>query len=109
MLQRRCIQVLHQPFASRPRKYRQCMLRGHQPRLLTFKISGDRKMMSILVRMNGTGALFVKGASEYVPAKYILDLIDGGEVIPVIPVLHATLLERSVDPGTNGLRTLPLA
>ncbi|KJA15932.1 hypothetical protein HYPSUDRAFT_148432 [Hypholoma sublateritium FD-334 SS-4] len=80
-----------------------------KPRLLTFEFSRDRKMMSVLVRVNGTGSLFVKGAPESVLDKCTSVLVDGGKVIPLTPVLRATLLERTVDYGTNGLRTLALA
>ncbi|KAF8352335.1 hypothetical protein F5887DRAFT_1172134 [Amanita rubescens] len=59
------------------------------PRLLTFEFTRDRKMMSILVRLNGCGALFVKGAPE--------------------SVLDRSVLDRISAYGSQGLRTLALA
>ena len=66
-------------------------------------------MMSVLVRVNGTGSLFAKGAPESVLDKCTSVLVDGGKIIPLTPALRATLLQRTVDYGTNGLRTLALA
>ncbi|KAF8968355.1 Ca-transporting ATPase [Flammula alnicola] len=77
-------------------------------RLLTFEFSRDRKMMSVLVRVNGTGSLLVKGAPESVLDRCTSVLVEG-KVIPLTPALKATLLERTVDYGSNGLRTLALA
>ncbi|KAF8911134.1 calcium-transporting ATPase [Gymnopilus junonius] len=79
-----------------------------KPRLLTFEFSRDRKMMSVLVRVNGTGALFVKGAPESVLDRCTSALVDG-KTIPLTPALKATLLDRTVSYGSNGLRTLALA
>lgn len=79
-----------------------------KPRLLTFEFSRDRKMMSVLVRLNGTGALFVKGAPESVLDQCTSVLVDG-KTLPLTPTLKATLLERTVNYGSNGLRTLALA
>ncbi|PPQ68498.1 hypothetical protein CVT26_003437 [Gymnopilus dilepis] len=79
-----------------------------KPRLLTFEFSRDRKMMSVLVRVNGTGALFVKGAPESVLDRCTSVLVDG-KTVPLTPALKSTLLERTVAYGSNGLRTLALA
>lgn len=79
-----------------------------KPRLLTFEFSRDRKMMSVLVRLNGTGALFVKGAPESVLDQCTSVLVDG-KTLPLTPTLKATLLERTINYGSNGLRTLALA
>ena len=79
-----------------------------KPRLLTFEFSRDRKMMSVLVRLNGTGALFVKGAPESVLDQCTSVLVDG-KTLPLTPALKATLLERTINYGSNGLRTLALA
>ncbi|KAF8212415.1 hypothetical protein K438DRAFT_1928525 [Mycena galopus ATCC 62051] len=78
------------------------------PRLLTFEFSRDRKMMSVLVRFNGTGALFVKGAPESVLERCTSVQVDGS-VIPLTPALRASILEKTVTYGENGLRTLALA
>jgi Ca2+ transporting ATPase len=78
------------------------------PRLLTFEFSRDRKMMSVLVRFNGTGALFVKGAPESVLERCTSVLVQG-KVIPLTPSLRATLLDRVLTYASDGLRTLALA
>ncbi|KAF8655969.1 hypothetical protein AX16_002829 [Volvariella volvacea WC 439] len=78
------------------------------PRLLTFEFSRDRKMMSVLVKLNGHGALFVKGAPESVIDRCTSVLVDG-RVAPLTPTLRAELFERTVEYGSNGLRTLALA
>lgn len=78
------------------------------PRLMTFEFSRDRKMMSVLVRVNGTGSLLAKGAPESVLEKCTSVLVNGS-VLPLTPALKATLLERTVEYGANGLRTLALA
>ncbi|KNZ75442.1 Sarcoplasmic/endoplasmic reticulum calcium ATPase 3 [Termitomyces sp. J132] len=77
-------------------------------RLLTFEFSRDRKMMSVLVRLNGSGALFVKGAPESVLERCTSVLVDG-KTIPLTPTLRTTILERISSYGSNGLRTLALA
>ncbi|TFY50385.1 hypothetical protein EVG20_g11550, partial [Dentipellis fragilis] len=79
------------------------------PRLLTFEFSRDRKMMSVLVRFNGTGALFVKGAPESVLDRCTTVLVPGGAHVPLTPALRAELLARTVAYGAAGLRTLALA
>ncbi|KAJ6455749.1 hypothetical protein C8R45DRAFT_586858 [Mycena sanguinolenta] len=78
------------------------------PRLLTFEFSRDRKMMSVLVKLNGTGALFVKGAPESVLERCIAAQVDGS-VIPLTPALRASLLQKTASYGEDGLRTLALA
>ncbi|RDB24075.1 Sarcoplasmic/endoplasmic reticulum calcium ATPase 3 [Hypsizygus marmoreus] len=78
------------------------------PRLLTFEFSRDRKMMSVLARLNGTGALFVKGAPESVLERCTSVLVNG-KTIPLTPALRSTLLERTLLYGADGLRTLALA
>jgi Ca2+ transporting ATPase len=65
-------------------------------------------MMSVLVRLNGTGALFVKGAPESVFDRCTSVMVDG-RTIPFTPQLRAVLLERTVAYGGQGLRTLALA
>lgn len=78
------------------------------PRLLTFEFSRDRKMMSVLVKLNGSGALFVKGAPESVLERCTSALVNG-RTIPFTPELRTNLLERTAAYGANGLRTLALA
>ncbi|KAG6896738.1 hypothetical protein C0992_006455, partial [Termitomyces sp. T32_za158] len=78
------------------------------PRLLTFEFSRDRKMMSVLVRLNGSGALFVKGAPESVLERCTSVLVEG-KIIPLTPLLRTTILERTSCYGSSGLRTLALA
>lgn len=78
------------------------------PRLLTFEFSRDRKMMSVLVKLNGSGALFVKGAPESVLDRCTSVLVEG-KTIPLSSSLRSTLLERTASYGSNGLRTLALA
>ncbi|EGN95477.1 hypothetical protein SERLA73DRAFT_162342 [Serpula lacrymans var. lacrymans S7.3] len=78
------------------------------PRLITLEFSRDRKMMSVVVRLNGVGALFVKGAPESVLEKCTSVMVHG-KVIPLTAALRSQLLERTVSYGKNGLRTLALA
>ncbi|KAJ7343650.1 hypothetical protein DFH08DRAFT_873293 [Mycena albidolilacea] len=78
------------------------------PRLLTFEFSRDRKMMSVLVKLNGTGALFAKGAPESVLERCTAVQVDGS-VIPLTPALRASILEKTATYGASGLRTLALA
>jgi len=77
-------------------------------RLLTFEFSRDRKMMSVLVRFNGTGALFVKGAPESVLERCTSVLVQG-KTIPLTPTLRSTLLEHVSSYASDGLRTLAFA
>lgn len=78
------------------------------PRLLTFEFSRDRKMMSVLVKLNESGSLFVKGAPESVLDRCNSVLVNGKTIL-LTPTLRATLLDRTVSYGSNGLRTLALA
>ncbi|KAL0579971.1 hypothetical protein V5O48_002055 [Marasmius crinis-equi] len=78
------------------------------PRLLTFEFSRDRKMMSVLVRLNGTGALFVKGAPESVLDRCTTVLVKGQKV-PFSAQTREALLQTTQTYGINGLRTLALA
>jgi Ca2+ transporting ATPase len=78
------------------------------PRLLTFEFSRDRKMMSVLVKLNGTGALFVKGAPESVLERCTTVQVQG-KTVPLTAELRKTILERTVSYGKSGLRTLALA
>lgn len=64
--------------------------------------------MSVLVKLNGSGALFVKGAPESVLDRCESVLVDG-KTMPLTSALRCTLLERTVSYGSNGLRTLALA
>jgi P-type Ca2+ transporter type 2A len=82
---------------------------GSIPRLLTFEFSRDRKMMSVLVKTNGTGALFVKGAPESVLERCTSVLVDGGKTIALSPKLRTDILQRIVTYGGQGLRTLAFA
>lgn len=77
-------------------------------RLLTFEFSRDRKMMSVLVRLNGTGALFAKGAPESILDRSTSALVNG-KTIPLTPELRASILQRTLEYGSQGLRTLALA
>lgn len=77
-------------------------------RLLTFEFSRDRKMMSVLVRHNGTGSLFVKGAPESVLERCTSVMVDG-ETIPLTSQLRERILQTTIGYGTQGLRNLALA
>ncbi|KZV69679.1 Ca-transporting ATPase [Peniophora sp. CONT] len=79
------------------------------PRLLTFEFSRDRKMMSVLVKLRGTGALFVKGAPESVLERCTNVLVPGGAHVPMTPALKQSLLQQTVAYGSDGLRNLALA
>ncbi|TDL27549.1 Ca-transporting ATPase [Rickenella mellea] len=78
------------------------------PRLLTFEFSRDRKMMSVLVRRNGTGSLFVKGAPESVLERCTAVMVHGKR-IPFTSAIKKSVLNQTVAYGKNGLRTLALA
>jgi P-type Ca2+ transporter type 2A len=78
------------------------------PRLMTFEFSRDRKMMSVLIRRNGSGALFVKGAPESVLERCTSVLVNG-TTVPLSAELRSTLLQQTLAYGSQGLRTLALA
>ncbi|KAJ6546503.1 Ca-transporting ATPase [Mycena vulgaris] len=78
------------------------------PRLLTFEFSRDRKMMSVLVKLNGSGALFVKGAPESVLERCVSVQVDGN-TLPLTPEMRSSILQKTVSYGAGGLRTLALA
>lgn len=78
------------------------------PKLLTMEFSRDRKMMSVLVQLNGKGALFVKGAPESVLDRCTSVMVHG-KVIPLTAELRKILLVQTVSYGSIGLRTLALA
>lgn len=65
-------------------------------------------MMSVLVRFNGTGALFVKGAPESVLERCTSVLVQG-KTIPLTASFRATLLDHVSSYASDGLRTLALA
>ncbi|KIP09286.1 hypothetical protein PHLGIDRAFT_126438 [Phlebiopsis gigantea 11061_1 CR5-6] len=77
-------------------------------RLMTFEFSRDRKMMSVLVRRNGSGSIFVKGAPESVLERCDNVLVNG-TTIPLTPELRSALLHQTLSYGSQGLRTLALA
>jgi len=79
-----------------------------KPRLLTFEFSRDRKMMSVLVQLNGTGALFAKGAPESVLERCTSVLVHG-KTIALTPALKSSILAKTLAYGSEGLRTLALA
>ncbi|KAK0483482.1 Ca-transporting ATPase [Armillaria novae-zelandiae] len=78
------------------------------PRLLTFEFSRDRKMMSVLVKLEQGGALFAKGAPESILERSTSAQING-KTIPMTPELREALLERTLAYGSKGLRTLAMA
>lgn len=78
------------------------------PRLYTMEFSRDRKMMSVLAKLNGTGALFVKGAPEFVLDRCTSVMVHG-KTIPLTEQLRNTILARTLEYGTGGLRTLAMA
>ncbi|KAI0303358.1 Ca-transporting ATPase [Multifurca ochricompacta] len=79
------------------------------PRLLTFEFSRDRKMMSVLVQLDNTGCLFVKGAPEAILERCTTVLVPGGQQLPLTPSLRTRLLAQTASYGQGGLRTMALA
>ncbi|KAE9406381.1 calcium-transporting ATPase [Gymnopus androsaceus JB14] len=77
-------------------------------RILTFEFSRDRKMMSVLVKSDGAGSLFVKGAPESVLERCTSVMVDG-KTIPLTPELRKSILQLTVSYGDQGLRNLALA
>lgn len=78
-------------------------------RLLTFEFSRDRKMMSVLVQLEKTGCLFVKGAPESVLDRCSSVLVPGGRQIPLSPLLRNRILGQITPYAKSGLRTLAFA
>ena len=78
-------------------------------RLLTFEFSRDRKMMSVLVQLNNTGCLFVKGAPESVLERCTSVLTPGGGKVPFSASLRNRLLAQTTSYAQNGLRTMAMA
>lgn len=72
------------------------------------EFSRDRKMMSVLVKLDGTGALFVKGAPEFVLERCTSVMVHG-KTIPLTAELRNIVLKRTLAYGTAGLRTLAMA
>jgi P-type Ca2+ transporter type 2A len=79
------------------------------PRLLTFEFSRDRKMMSVLVQLENTGCLFVKGAPESILERCISILVPGGGQVPLTPNLRNRLSEKTASYAREGLRTMAFA
>ncbi|KAI0282728.1 Ca-transporting ATPase [Russula brevipes] len=79
------------------------------PRLLTFEFSRDRKMMSVLVQLDKTGCLFVKGAPESVLDRCTTVLVPGGRQVPLSPFLRNRLLAQTASYAQSGLRTMAFA
>jgi len=79
------------------------------PRLLTFEFSRDRKMMSVLVQLDKTGCLFVKGAPESVLDRCTTVLVPGGRQMPFSPLFRDRLLAQTASYAQSGLRTMALA
>lgn len=78
------------------------------PKLLTMEFSRDRKMMSVLVQLNGKGVLFVKGAPESILDRCTSVMVHG-KVIPLTAELRKILLAQTLSYGSIGLRTLAFA
>jgi Ca2+ transporting ATPase len=78
-------------------------------RLLTFEFSRDRKMMSVLVQLDNTGCLFVKGAPESVLERCTSVLTPGGRKVPFSASLRNRLLAQTASYAQNGLRTMAMA
>ncbi|KZP20856.1 calcium-transporting ATPase [Athelia psychrophila] len=98
--------------ASLSHAARACAVNEHLertiPRLLTMEFSRDRKMMSVLAKLNGSGALLVKGAPEAVLDRCTTVMVQG-QVLPLTSQLRAAIAERTGVYGHQGLRTLALA
>jgi P-type Ca2+ transporter type 2A len=77
--------------------------------LLTFEFTRDRKLMTVLVKTNGTGALLVKGAPESVLDRCVSVLLDNGKSIPLTPQIRANIMSQTTEYGRQGLRTLAVA
>lgn len=64
--------------------------------------------MSVLVKLQDSGSLFVKGAPESVLDRCTSVLVHG-KTIPLTTELRNHLLQKTVSYGSEGLRTLALA
>src|SRR6266850_320813 len=78
------------------------------PCLLTFEFTRDRKMMSVLVKLNGSGVLFVKGAPESILERCKSVLVNGN-TSPLTPNIKKALLDCTLAYGSQALRTLAFA
>lgn len=80
-------------------------------RLLTFEFSRDRKSMSVLARdtSSSSAALFVKGAPESVLDRCTYISEGKADRQPLTATLRASLNEKVLAYGAQGLRTLALA
>lgn len=65
--------------------------------------------MSVLVQLENTGCLFVKGAPEFVLEKCTTVLVPGGHQIPLTPPLRNRLLAQTASYAHSGLRTMAFA
>jgi Ca2+ transporting ATPase len=85
-------------------------LEGQFTRLLTFEFSRDRKSMSVLVRSvaDDSTSLLVKGAPESVLDRCAFIQTKDGKAA-LSDGLRAELMEKVLQYGRNGLRTLALA
>ena len=79
------------------------------PRLLNFEFTRDRKMMSVLVQLDDTGSLFVKGAPESILERCTSILVPGGRQVPLTPNLRDRLLAQTATYAQGGLRTMAFA
>ncbi|KAI0948269.1 hypothetical protein AcV7_009069 [Taiwanofungus camphoratus] len=79
------------------------------PKVMTFEFSRDRKMMSVLARKGDRGLLYAKGAPESILDRSTSVLVHGGKKVPLTPQLRATILQQTLEYGSQGLRTLALA
>jgi P-type Ca2+ transporter type 2A len=79
------------------------------PRLLTFEFSRDRKMMSVLVQLDNSGCLFVKGAPESILERCNSILVPGGRQVPLTAHLRNRLLAQTASYAQGGLRTMAFA
>ncbi|KAF8266598.1 Ca-transporting ATPase [Lactarius quietus] len=78
-------------------------------RLLTFEFSRDRKRMSVLVQLDNTGCLFVKGAPESVLERCTSVLTPGGRKVQLSASTRNRLLAQTASYAQNGLRTMAMA
>ena len=67
-----------------------------------------RKIMSVVVEMDGQQRLIAKGAPEEIMSRCTRFELDG-QVLPIEPVIVADLREEYLDLNTDGFRVLALA